>query len=186
MFADARFGWSNDRQATIARAEAHIEQALSIDPENSDAYRSLSGVLLLKSRFDEAVEAARKAVKLGPNLPDVLVFASYVLTCAGHPDEGIVLVRAGDDVEPDLSGQLSRPARQYISHRRAWRRRAQGVPGVSRAKSRIRAGRHGDGPCAGRPHGRSAWHGQRADGGAARASPSRPGWTHSSATMSSS
>ena len=69
---------------------------------------ALSGVLLLKSRFDEAAEAARKAVKLGPNLPDVLVFASYVLTCCRARRRGDRPVREGDDAQPDLSGQLSR------------------------------------------------------------------------------
>ena len=39
-FADARFGWSDDREAAIARAEAYVERALSIDPENPDAYRA--------------------------------------------------------------------------------------------------------------------------------------------------
>src|SRR5262249_59431488 len=31
----------------------------------------------------------RKAAKLGPNLPDVLVFGGFVLTCCGHAAEAI-------------------------------------------------------------------------------------------------
>ena len=69
----------------LRKAEAYVERALAIDPENPDAYRASAGILLMQSRFDEAAAAARKAVELGPNLPDVLVFASFVLACSGLP-----------------------------------------------------------------------------------------------------
>jgi len=89
-FADARHGITDEpRESAMAKAEAYIERALAIDPQNPDAYRAASGILLLKSRFDEAAAAARRAIKLGPNLPDVLSFASFVLASSGHPAEGI-------------------------------------------------------------------------------------------------
>ena len=73
----------------MRKAEAYVERALAIDPDNPDAHRAAAGILLLRSRFDEAAAAARKAAKLGPNLPDVLVFASFVLTCCGHAAEAV-------------------------------------------------------------------------------------------------
>ncbi len=89
-FGDARHGWSDDdRETKLARAEAYVERALSIDPENPDAYRSTAGILLLRSQFDDAAAAARKAIRLGPSLPDVLAFGSFVLACSGHPAEGV-------------------------------------------------------------------------------------------------
>lgn len=99
-FANARFGWTDDRDGSISKAEAHIERALEIDPDNPDAYRPLAGVLLFKSRFHEAAEAACQAVRLGPNLPDVLVFSSYVLTCAGHAPEALPLVQKAMTLSP--------------------------------------------------------------------------------------
>jgi adenylate cyclase len=99
-FANARFGWTDDRGGSIAKAEAHIKRALEIDPDNPDAYRALAGVLLFKSRFDEAAEAARKATRLGPNLPDVLVFSSYVLTCTGHAAEAVALSEKAMTLSP--------------------------------------------------------------------------------------
>jgi adenylate cyclase len=99
-FVATRFGWYDDRAASLARAEAYVERALALDPEDPDAYRALGGVLLLKSRFDEAVEAVRKAVKLGPNLPDVLVFASYVLSCSGNAAEAVVLSEKAMTLSP--------------------------------------------------------------------------------------
>lgn len=89
-FGDARHGWTDDaREAKLARADAYIERALSIDSENPDAWRSAGAVYLLRSRFDEAASALRKAVTFGPSLPDVLAFASFVLACTGHAAEGI-------------------------------------------------------------------------------------------------
>ena len=42
-----------------------------------------------KCRFVEATAAARKAAQFGPNLPDVLVFGGFVLSCCGHASEAI-------------------------------------------------------------------------------------------------
>ena len=109
-FADARFGWSDDRAASIAKAETHVQRALEIDPDSPDAYRAAAGILLFRSRFDEAAEAARKAVRLGPNLPDVLVFSSYALTCSGHAAEAVVLseraMTLSPTYPPNYLGQL--------------------------------------------------------------------------------
>jgi adenylate cyclase len=89
-YSDARHGWSGeDRETALEKAEAYVERALAIDPATPDAHRTASGILLLKSRFDEAAAAARRAAKLGFNLPDVLAFAGFVLTCCGHAAEAV-------------------------------------------------------------------------------------------------
>src|SRR5262249_55582901 len=87
-YSDARHGWTGeDREIALKKAETYVERALLIDPETPDAHRSASGILLLRSRFEEASAAARKAAKFGPNLPDVLVFGGFVLTCCGQAAE---------------------------------------------------------------------------------------------------
>jgi adenylate cyclase len=100
-FADARFGWWDDRETALRKAEAYVERALAIDPENPDAHRAVAGILLIRSRFAEAAAAARKAVELGPNLPDVLVFASFVLQCGGRPGDGIALIERAMALSPN-------------------------------------------------------------------------------------
>ena len=93
-YSDARHGWSGeDRETALRKAEAYVERALSIDAATPDAHRAASGILPLRSRFDEAAEAARRAAKLGPNLPDVLVFGGFVLTCCGKAAEAIGQIR---------------------------------------------------------------------------------------------
>ena len=41
----------------LKKAHGYVERALSIDPESPDAHRAAAGILLLKSRFEEAKAA---------------------------------------------------------------------------------------------------------------------------------
>ena len=101
-YSDARHGWSGeDRESALKKAETYVERALSIDPETPDAHRSASGILLLRSRFDEAAAAARRAAKLGPSLPDVLVFGGFVLTCCGYAEEAIGQIERAMSLSPN-------------------------------------------------------------------------------------
>ncbi len=100
-FADARFGWWDDRETAIGKAEAYIQRALAIDPQNPDAHRTAGGILLLRSRFDDAAEAARKAVELSPNLPDGLMFAAFILVCAGRAREAVGQIEKAMALSPN-------------------------------------------------------------------------------------
>jgi adenylate cyclase len=93
-FSDARHGWTGeDRETALKKAEGYVERALAIDPATPDAHRAAAGILMVRSRFEEAADAARRAAKLGFNLPDVLAFAGFVLTCCGHAEEAIVQIK---------------------------------------------------------------------------------------------
>src|SRR4029078_5063129 len=100
-FSDARHGWTGEARAVaVAKAESHIERALTIDPENPDAHRGAGAILLLKSRFEEAVNASRKAVRVGPNLTDVLSFSALVFACSGRAAEGVKLIERALTLSP--------------------------------------------------------------------------------------
>ena len=47
-------------------AEAEIKQALALDPGNADAFGYAVGIELCQSRFDEALQLAKKAIVLDP------------------------------------------------------------------------------------------------------------------------
>lgn len=150
-FANARFGWTDDRAASIARADAHVERALSIEPDNADAYRAAAGLLLVKSRFGEAAQAARKAVRLGPNMPDVLVFASYVLSCTGHASEAVMLSEKAMTLSPtcpsNYLGQLGNTYRlagrsdDALAAFKAYHARSPGFGLVDMVMVHVQAGR---------------------------------------------
>jgi adenylate cyclase len=99
-FADARFGWWEERDTAVRKAEEYIERALAIDAENPDAHRAVAGLLLMRSEFAAAVVAARRAVELAPNLSDVLMFASFVLQCSGHFAEAVALIERAIALSP--------------------------------------------------------------------------------------
>jgi adenylate cyclase len=101
-FSDARHGWTGEaRETAMSKAEFHVERALAIDPENPDAYRGVAAICLIKSKFDAAVDAIRKAVRLGPNLTDVLSFGALVLACSGRAAEGISLIERAFTLSPN-------------------------------------------------------------------------------------
>ena len=98
--ADARFGWWGERAVAVAKAEAYVQRALAIDPQNPDAHRARAAILMIRSRFGDAIVAIREAVACGPNLPDVLDFASFVLAGCRRAAEAIPLVRKAMALSP--------------------------------------------------------------------------------------
>jgi adenylate cyclase len=102
--ADARFGWWDDRETAVRKAEGYAQRALALDPDNPDAHRTVAGLLLFDSQFAAAAAAARRAVELAPNVADTLVFAGYVLQCSGHPDEAIRLIEKAMTLSPTYPG----------------------------------------------------------------------------------
>ena len=101
-YSDARHGWTGEhRTAALSHAARVRARALDLDPATPDAYRVLAGIHLLRDRFEDAVEAARNGARLGPNLPDVLVFGGFVLTCAGHAAEPVRQVERAFALSPN-------------------------------------------------------------------------------------
>jgi adenylate cyclase len=89
-YLDARFSWWDDRETALAQARSYVDRALDLDPENSDANRTLSMALLLQGCFGEAVDHARLAVRLAPGSADAASFACFVLAFAGFPEEAVM------------------------------------------------------------------------------------------------
>jgi adenylate cyclase len=88
-YADARFGWWDDRETAVSKARAYSDRALELDPENPDACTMAGPVLLLQDRYDEAAAYARRAVRLAPSSADVATLGGFVLAASGFPEEGV-------------------------------------------------------------------------------------------------
>lgn len=99
-YADARFGWWDDRQTAIEKGHDYVRRALGLEPANADAYTTLSLLLMLQMRHDEAVAATRRAVELAPGSADVAAFASFVLACSGFPEEALAQIRKAMVLSP--------------------------------------------------------------------------------------
>lgn len=86
---DARFGWWDNRETAINKAQSYVDRALEIDPRNADAYTASSLILLFQRLHAEAVAAARKAVELAPGSADAAELASHVLAASGYPNDAV-------------------------------------------------------------------------------------------------
>jgi adenylate cyclase len=100
-YADARFGWWDDRETALGKARAYADRALELDPENADAYTTSSLVLMLKGRYDEAVAHARRAVQLAPGSADAATFACFVFASSGYPEEALAQIERAMNLSPN-------------------------------------------------------------------------------------
>ena len=99
-YADARFGWWDDRETALRTGAKYAERGLAIDPTNPDVHTSSSLLLLLRRQHDEAVVEARKAADLGPGSADVATFASFVFACSGHAQEAVLQIEKAIKLSP--------------------------------------------------------------------------------------
>jgi len=98
---DARFGWWNQRETAMEKAQSYVDRALEIDPENANAYTTSSLIQLFQRHHDNAVVAARKAVELAPGAADTAELASHVLTASGFAEEAVRLSEKAITLNPN-------------------------------------------------------------------------------------
>ena len=103
-WADARFGWWDDRATALAKARAYADRALELDPENPDANMTAGFVLLFQRRYGEAVLHARKAVQMAPGSADAATLSCFALACSGHPEEAVVQGERAMTLSPNYPG----------------------------------------------------------------------------------
>lgn len=104
-FSDARHSISgDDRDLALKKSQDYVDRALAIDPEDPDAHRALSGILLMNARFDEAAAVAHNTFRIAPNFPETLVFAGFVLACCGRAAEGIGQIEKAITLSPNYPG----------------------------------------------------------------------------------
>ncbi len=108
-YADARFGWWEDRETAHQKAMSYTQRALELDPENPDANVFASLALLQAGRYDEAAEKARRAVRLAPGSADATSFGCFTLAFAGFPEEAAALGERALTLSPNY------PA-SYLGH----------------------------------------------------------------------
>jgi len=77
--------------AELGRADttAHLQQAVTIEPENADGWRALADSLLADGRVDEAFSAIERAAELRPDDPAPLVDLAHVAHASGRTEVGI-------------------------------------------------------------------------------------------------
>ncbi len=99
-YADARFGWWDDRETALKKGQAYVDRAFEIDPNNADAHMVSGLLLMLQKRHAEAVAHARKSVELAPGSADAAAFACFVLASSGFPEEAVTQIEKAIALSP--------------------------------------------------------------------------------------
>ena len=103
-YCDARFGWWDDRETALDKANNYVERALTLAPDNADAHITAAVVEMMKGRYEAAVAHARQAVRLAPGSADAATFACFVLASSGAPEQGIVEGERAMTLSPNCPG----------------------------------------------------------------------------------
>lgn len=75
--------------ADMPQAISEVRRALELDPTLPIAWQGLAVVLVYAGRFDEAIDAAEQAVKLGPGDPDNRLFLGMAQHNAGRHEASL-------------------------------------------------------------------------------------------------
>jgi adenylate cyclase len=97
---DVLNGWPEDREATLHKAEAHIETAIRLDPALPQVHFAASSLYRIRRQLDQALVAIQKAIELEPNYAEGYGSMAMVLIYAGRPDEGLEAVRTSMRLNP--------------------------------------------------------------------------------------
>jgi adenylate cyclase len=100
-YADARFGWWDARETALNKANAHVQTALAKDPQNGEAHLVAGLLSMLQKQFDQAVAEGQRAVELSPGSADIRMFASFILACAGRPEDALTQIKRAIQLHPN-------------------------------------------------------------------------------------
>ena len=100
---DAFQGWSEDREGSLERASFLAEKARALDDALPDVYALQAALHLLNRDYEEALEAAEKAVALSPNHATNTAVLALILQNDGRPQEAIRTFKAAMRLSPYYS-----------------------------------------------------------------------------------
>ena len=97
---DVFLGAEVERAETLAMAERYATAALKLDDTVPAVHFGISFVYERRKRFDDAVEAARRAVELDTNYADGYAQLASALIQAGRPEDGLAAIETAMRLNP--------------------------------------------------------------------------------------
>lgn len=80
-------GWSEDPIQSMARAEELVQSVLARDETNPDAHMVQALIHSMKREYEQAISEAERAIALGPNMADNLLYVGIVFLWADRIEE---------------------------------------------------------------------------------------------------
>jgi adenylate cyclase len=99
-YMDGRFGWSRSIAESMERAATCVARSLELDDTQPDAHALKGTVCLHQRQYDEAVQAGRTAVDLGPNVADSYLLLAHTLNYAGCAEDALRIVEQAMRLSP--------------------------------------------------------------------------------------
>ena len=88
-WADARFGWSDDRSQSLKKAKELALQALKIDEKSYNGLGALGTIHLLERNYDRALEMRKRAYSIRPHGADSNALMAFALSVVGREEEAL-------------------------------------------------------------------------------------------------
>ncbi len=82
-------GWSEFIDDDLKRAEALAQNALTLDPTTTRAYRVLAQIHLYRKHYDLAIAQIDRALEINPSDVDSFAYRGAILMWAGRPAEAL-------------------------------------------------------------------------------------------------
>lgn len=85
----ARWGYSDDREASLGKSVEMVRKALDLDANEPDAHALQGAVHLFRKEYDQAIAAGRRAITLGPSNAENHALMGVFMKYAGRHLEAI-------------------------------------------------------------------------------------------------
>jgi adenylate cyclase len=107
-FQRTAFGWIENAQESLQRAEEAAKRALAIDDPgaNARAHAVLGSVYTFTGRFDAALREAERAIQLNPSDSLAHALRGDVLLWTGRIDEAIAALETARRFDPRIRGEV--------------------------------------------------------------------------------
>jgi len=104
LYLSVMYGISENSDEDIDLALSLAQKAVEVDDTFGSSYTSLATALLLKRSFDQAIEAAREAIRRQPSDADAHAHLGFALALAGRADEGVLPIEQAIRFNPQFHG----------------------------------------------------------------------------------
>ena len=101
------------QEGKAGQAEIALLKVLELKPDRRDIYRTLSDMYRSQSRFSEAIDITRKAIKQFANDGELYTDASWYYSLAGRHEEAVQAAQAGIRFSPERSMAYTNLCRAY-------------------------------------------------------------------------
>jgi tetratricopeptide (TPR) repeat protein len=115
--ANATLGWILDFQGDMAGAEEHILRALNLDPNSALAHAYYAEIIMDTSlgNYEQALDEARSAVALDPDLLEGHRALGYVWEWTGNYDQAIDAYSTALVINPNIPPLYLRLGNMYLA-----------------------------------------------------------------------